>query len=185
MQDNPYSPPNAELVLSADNKSNSEAPFFAVSPLKLAVMSIFTLGLYELYWFYKNWQCIKVREKENISPFWRAVFAYFFCYSLFSEMREWQKENGKGEMPAGLLAFGWIIVTFMYRLPAPFWLTSMGSVAFLLPVQKVINDINLIEAPDHDPNAKIRGANWIAIVVGGLILALAFIGLFMPDNPAA
>jgi hypothetical protein len=29
--------------------------YFPVSRLKLAVMSTCTLGIYELYWFYKNW----------------------------------------------------------------------------------------------------------------------------------
>lgn len=184
MQENPYSPPTAELVLSTDNRSNSQAPFFAVSPLKLVVMSICTFGLYELYWFYKNWQSIKLRERENIFPFWRAFFGVFFCYSLFDEIREWQKEHGKGEMPAGWLAAGWIITTLMYRLPDPFWAISMASVVFLIPVQKVVNNINQIEAPEHDANDKIRGANWIAIVLGGLLYALIIVGLVLPNNPA-
>jgi len=184
MQENPYSPPTAELVLPADSRPESQAPFFAVSPLKLVVMSIFTFGLYELYWFYKNWQYLKLREKENISPFWRAFFGIFFCYSLFSEIREWQKELGKGQMPAGWLTFGWIVTTMAYRLPDPLWLVSMASVAFLVPVQKVANDINREEAPEHDPNNKIQGANWVGIVLGGLVFALALFGTFAPDNPA-
>jgi len=144
----------------------------------------FTFGLYELYWFYKNWQYLKLREKENISPFWRAFFGIFFCYSLFSEIREWQKELGKGQMPAGWLTFGWIVTTMAYRLPDPLWLVSMASVAFLVPVQKVANDINREEAPEHDPNNKIQGANWVGIVLGGLVFALALFGTFAPDNPA-
>ena len=184
MQENPYSPPGAELVLPTNYKAGTEAPFFAVSPLKLVVMSVFTLGLYELYWFYKNWQAIKLREKENISPFWRAVFGYFFCYALFSEVREWQQESGKGEMPAGWLAAGWIITSLMWRLPDPLWLISWASILFLVPVQKVINDINRMEAPDHAPNDKIRGANWIAIAAGGLVMVLALVGTFMPQGPA-
>lgn len=184
MQENPYSPPTAELALPADQQVGSQTPFFAVSPLKLVVMSLFTFGLYEVYWFYKNWQYFKLREKENISPFWRAIFGIFFCHSLFSEIREWQKELGKGDMPAGWLAAGWIITTLLCKLPDPFWLISMGSVFFLVPVQKVVNDINRVEAPEHDPNSKIRGVNWIGIVLGGLVFALAIFGTFMPDNPA-
>ena len=49
--------------------------FFAVSPLKLIVMSTATLGIYELYWFYKNWKLIKQRTESNIMPFWRAFLA--------------------------------------------------------------------------------------------------------------
>jgi hypothetical protein len=144
----------------------------------------FTFGLYELYWFYKNWQAIKLREKENISPFWRAFFGYFFCYALFSEIGEWQQEIGKGKMPAGWLACGWIIANLTWRLPDPFWLISTASVLFLVPVQKVVNEINRIEAPDHVPNDKIRGVNWIAILAGGLVLALVLVGLYVPGDSA-
>lgn len=172
MQENPYSPPTAELVLPANSHSTSEVPFFAVSPLKLVLMSIFTCGLYEIYWFYKNWQIFKLREKENIYPFWRALFAVFFCYSLFSEIAEWQKEHDKGQMPAAWLAFGWIITTLSYKLPGAFSLISFASVVFLIPVQKVVNDINRIEAPEHEPNNKIQGMNWVAIVLGGLLFVL-------------
>ena len=32
-------------------------------------------GIYNIYWSYKNWQRIKSRSREDISPFWRAFFA--------------------------------------------------------------------------------------------------------------
>ena len=53
--------------------------FFATSPLKLVVMSTVTLGFYELFWFYANWQRLKRRRHPRISPFWRTFFAIFFC----------------------------------------------------------------------------------------------------------
>jgi hypothetical protein len=33
---------------------DDQAPYFAVSLLKLTVMSICTFGIYDLYWFHKN-----------------------------------------------------------------------------------------------------------------------------------
>src|SRR5258708_1698326 len=48
-----------------------EPLFFSVSLLKLLVMSTVTLGLYDLYWFYKNWTFVKERTARDISPFWR------------------------------------------------------------------------------------------------------------------
>jgi hypothetical protein len=75
-----------ELLIARDQPS-----CFPVSLMKLTVMSIVTLGLYELYWFYKNWTLIKERGKLEIAPFWRAFFAYFFCYQCFSPLQanEW------------------------------------------------------------------------------------------------
>lgn len=33
--------------------------YFPVSNTKLVLMSLATLGFYELYWFYKNWVFVK------------------------------------------------------------------------------------------------------------------------------
>ena len=40
--------------------SNAEtAIYYPVSPGKLIALSVLTLGLYEIYWFYKHWQQIQ------------------------------------------------------------------------------------------------------------------------------
>ncbi len=57
-----------------------------VSPSKFIVLSILSFGFYELIWIYRNWKFFKEKEKLDISPFWRTVFAIFFIYSLFKKM---------------------------------------------------------------------------------------------------
>ena len=42
--------------------------FFAVSILKFIVLSIFSLGVYDIYWFYKNWKLARAREDSDILP---------------------------------------------------------------------------------------------------------------------
>ena len=39
--------------------------FFPVSVSKLVLMYMVTLGLYQLYWFYKNWMVIREREERE------------------------------------------------------------------------------------------------------------------------
>ena len=53
----------------------AEHPYFPVATHKFVVLSICTLGLYDLYWFYQNWQRVRRRTREDLSPFWRAAFA--------------------------------------------------------------------------------------------------------------
>ena len=43
------------------------APMFSVSQGKLAVMSVCTMGIYEWYWFLKQWDGERKREREDIS----------------------------------------------------------------------------------------------------------------------
>lgn len=67
---------------------------YAVSKTRLATFSIITLGLYEIYWFYRNWKAIqRVDEKVN-HPGWRAVFALFYCHALFLYVLESAKSKG-------------------------------------------------------------------------------------------
>src|SRR5581483_11977647 len=60
------------LAKSINRKENSV--FFYVSPLKLVVMSIATFGLYELFWFYKNWYYVNEHTNHAVWPLMRSIF---------------------------------------------------------------------------------------------------------------
>jgi hypothetical protein len=135
---------------STGSSSGNPPPFFAVSLTKFAAMSVCTFGIYELYWFYKNWRLVKEREKVNISPFCRAFFAFFFCYQCFSRVRARAATVGLDHsLRTGPLAAGWII-TVLWRLPDPYWLVSMFEFLFVLPIQALANRINSTAVPGHD-----------------------------------
>lgn len=151
--------------------------------MKLVVMSICTIGIYELYWYYKNWRLVKEREELDIMPFWRAFFAYFFCYSLFKRIQaSAESQNLQKSISPGLLATGWIVISILWRLPDPYWLATYFAVFFLLPVQAVVNDINRVSNPKHDPNSNFTGWNIAAVVIGGLFFVLGLIGTFLPSE---
>lgn len=177
---NPYAPPTAIVadVINSDLDS-TQPPFFAVSILKLVVMSICTFGLYETYWFYKNWKLIKARERSNIHPVLRAIFSLFYCYACFARVRDFDMPGlSKTKLAAGPLAIGWIVVSALYRLPDLYWLISMSAVVFLIPVQMYANLINISASPRHDRNTRFVGWNWAALIIGAVWLALAILGTF-------
>ncbi|MBA7604719.1 hypothetical protein ES703_11845 [subsurface metagenome] len=160
-----------------------EPMYFSVSPLKLIVMSVCTCGLYEFYWHYKNWSLIKEREKLDIRPFWRAWFAFFFCYSLFKKIRTTaQSLNLKRSIVAGPLAVGWIIVTLFWRLPDAYWLLTYFAMLFLVPVQSLINEINESVDPGYEQNKRLTPWNIVTIVFGGIFLVLILLGSFFPEG---
>jgi len=158
--------------------------YFAVSPLKLVVMSTCTFGLYELYWFYRNWCYVKDREPK-IMPFWRAFFTVLFCHSLFRRIRDTAKTRTQDHVEAGGLAVGWIILTFFVRLPDPFWLITFFAVSFLVPIQTAVNNINLANDPQYDRNSKFTAWNIAAVVIGGALFILALIGTLLPNTTAS
>jgi hypothetical protein len=181
---NPYAPPAARVVDVIE--ARPATPFFAVTIFKLVLMSICTFGIYELYWFYKNWQLIKAREEPDILPFWRAVFAYFFCYQCFVHVRDYEAPQvSPGTLLAGPLAAGWIVMNLLWRLPDAYGMLSLFAFLFIIPVQVHANRINQAVAPGHDPNGGLSWLNWVGIVLGGLFLSLAALGFFAPEAAAA
>lgn len=187
----PVAPPTSEVALDdalASIHADVSPPFVAVSITKLVVMSLCTFGLYEVWWFYRNWRLARERGVD-VWPVPRALFAVFFVYALFRAIRDYPDAFAPREdrFPAGPLAFGWIVVSLLYRLPDPYWLVSFCAVVFLVPVQMTANRINLAFAPRHDRNARFTVLNWLVIVIGAVVLALTVIGAFMPTpvDPAS
>lgn len=164
----------------ATNDLVAESPFFAVSLSKLVIMSICTLGLYEVYWFYRNWHCIKAREGSKIMPALRSIFAVLYCYPCFAQLRKFDIEkNGSSSFLAGPLAMGWIVITLTWKLPEPYWWISVFAFVFLIPVQAHANRLNSQVSPSHNRNSSIRGWNWLAVVLGSILLLLALAGTFL------
>ncbi|WP_444943126.1 hypothetical protein ACJJIK_14105 [Microbulbifer sp. ZKSA006] len=83
MDSNIYSAPEAELATVAEG----EAQFYIVSPTKFWVMSLATVGLYSVYWFYRHWSEYRRISGEDMWPVMRAIFSIFFTHSLFSHIQ--------------------------------------------------------------------------------------------------
>jgi succinate dehydrogenase/fumarate reductase cytochrome b subunit len=146
------------------------------------VLSFCTLGLYQYYWFYKNWRIVRDRTNEQIIPFWRGFFAVFFCYSLFSRIQQYSPDLPATKLAAGPLAATWIILSLSWRLPEPYALVSFLAILVLAPVQHAINGINHALAPAHEPNARFSAWNWVAVCLGGPLFLLAVYGSFLPEG---
>jgi hypothetical protein len=112
MEENIYAPPKAVVADAGWIKNDVDVRFFAVSPVKLVVLSVCTLGLYQIYWFYKHWVLIKRRSEPLIIPWARAFFGFFWCYSCFEFIRNDERRLGvEPTLPSGPLAIGWIAVS--------------------------------------------------------------------------
>ncbi len=178
-----FQPPQYQPQYQPRHPNPSGPMYFPVSPLKLIVMSVCTFGVYELYWFYKNWCLIKEREKLDIRPFWRAVFAYFFCLSCFKKIRTTaQTLNLKESIAAGPLAAGWIIVSLLWWLPDPYWLLFYFAMPFLIPVQILVTKVNATADPGCEENKRFTAWNIAAVVFGGMFLILILIVSFAPPE---
>ncbi|MGN8224630.1 hypothetical protein [Gracilimonas sp. BCB1] len=161
---------------------SNEPYFFSVSNFKLVLMSICTFGIYELYWFYKNWELIKKRWAQNIMPFWRAFFAPIWAYSCFEEIKNSAIQNRLSySLPTVFLAIGYFIIQALWRLPDPYWLLSFLSFVFIIPANNVALRVNEGVNPSFENNSSFSGTNITAIVIGGLLFVLGLLETLMPS----
>ncbi len=184
MEENVYAPPRALVADVRPLESNAGVYFFAVSPTKLVVMSVCTLGLYQVYWFYKQWVFIRQRSEPLVIPWARALFGIFWCYSCFEFIRNDERVlKIEPNLPAGPLAIGWIAASLAWRLPGAYSLIGYLAPLLLVPVQRHVNHINAMVAPNHDENSRFSGWNGLAIAGGAIFLALAILGLTQKPGP--
>jgi len=177
---NPYAAPAAAVADAAP--ASGEALFFPVSRLKFALMSLATLGLYEIYWSYKNWKCVQENLGEKVNAPIRALFYPLTSYSLFKRIREQAGQAQLGEgLAAGPLALAVFLLSALSRLPDPWYIASLFAFLPMLPVQSAVNELNRKLAPQADSNASFSAWNIAGFAIGAILLFLALVGTFMGE----
>jgi hypothetical protein len=151
-----------------------------MSPTKLATLSLVTFGLYEIFWFYRNWKKLKARGAD-LMPIMRSIFAPLFSHALF---RAVQEEAGRRRVDytwrPGSMAIAFLVLTAAWRLPDPWWLVCLFTFVPLMSVQGTINDLLGADGERHMDSAYGPGAI-VLILAGGIWLLLALFGTFFPE----
>ena len=173
----PYQTPNSTIEVAVE--STSEPLYFTCSTLKLSVMSLVTFGIYDLYWFYKNWNLVRRHTGEGIMPFFRAIFSHLWSYSLFNRIRKSAQEKQLGvRLPAGLLAIAFFLMNVVAsRLAEPYWLVAFFSFICLLPANQAAIEINRGNDERFVNNESFSGWNWVGIVLGTPLLVFTVMPL--------
>lgn len=178
---NPYAAPTAPLT-EVDAPAGTEVPpFFAVSQRKLVVMLLGTMGLYQVYWAYKQWACHRIRSGDPIWPVMRAIFQVFFTHSLTAEVEHRLQRLGirhdwQPAMLATILVATMIGQSIIQQFLGPrHEVLAQAVVAGVLCVQTVLvsrmqTAINLaVEDPEGAGNARITVWNVLWLLLGALL----------------
>lgn len=168
-------------VTDEERAAYSANPYFGVGILKLAVLSLCSFGIYDLFWSYCQWKEERNRTGESLSPFWRAVFAPIWGFSLFERIHRRSMSNRLAAFwSPNALAIAFLALNVTWRLPDPYWLISLLTFLPIIPVQRTINALNTEAAPETDRNDRFSGLNIVLLILGGALLALAIYGTFVP-----
>ncbi len=183
--DNPYATPKAEILIPP---SLSEADFYVVSFKKFLILTVATLGLYSVYWFWKHWTLYRQASGDNIWPVPRAIFSIFFTHSLFGKINEraeniTDKNMSSLTIPATVFVINQIIYNILSRLTQETSITldTVIIIVFLgldiwclWQAQKQANiACNDVEG---ESNSQFTGVNYLFIVLGVIFWGLFILG---------
>ena len=163
-------------ILASRDESRVSVPreepdtwYFPVSVLKFIGMSVVTFGLYELYWFYRNWRFVGELGGREVSPLARAFFAPLFYYALLDDIDSRRPHASALKAWSPVLALAYIAVHFAERLPEPYLLAAFLTFLPLLPAVMAINALN-----DPGRSDLVKNSRWMP-----RHLPLAFVGVFI------
>ncbi len=164
--------------------------FSNVLPMwQFIALSFFTFGIYEIYWFYRNWKHFKKHKNLDISPGWRTVILFvpviglIYIYRQLEDIQTYGMEAGvKSKFLPGVVLLFIIIFNVMVKLPAPYWLIATLSFIPTAFVQVSLNEYWMIEQPGMPVRNGLPGWQVLLLIVGILWMFLVFVGLFLPKT---
>ncbi|RKP57989.1 hypothetical protein D7Z26_00280 [Cohnella endophytica] len=177
-----------ELVASSTVINKSDLNGYCQPVWHFVFLSVLTFGLYDLYWYYRNWKYLKKYKGLNISPVWRTIgilvpiFGLYLIYSAHKDYHNLIKEEGVNRtIYPGLIVVAIIITGLLTRLPDPYWLLCFLSTIPLAIVQKILNELWRKVQPGLIHRTKFRGRQIFLIVIGVIWWLLAIIGMTVPE----
>lgn len=160
-----------------------ESRYYAPRTLKLAVLSVATIGFANVHWAYRNWKHLKARDKDTSWPWARALFTHLTLYHLGRNIN-WDAQ--RSDLPP--VAVGWLSVGFFIlmgvsgRLPPPFWMICTMAFLPLIPLNNLARRVNALAQMDSTPDDKFTTLNWVTIVLGLLLWGIIIFGMTHPDG---
>jgi hypothetical protein len=165
------------------NHSRATAEYSRVIPVwKFALFSIASMGLYQMYWNYKNWKFFKEKDNLDVSPFWRTFFMPIFLSSLFDRFSDMLKADGHPtNYPTPLLIFIWVFMnTCCPYAEGPIFLAYYFSFLAFIPVLDSLNVYWKKKFPDL-PDKPLTAGQIILLMAGIFSFFIILLGTLFPE----
>ncbi len=181
------------LIWRLEKANESIAPetqLYPVSVTKFIYMSVFTMGIYHAYWFYKNFAYLKTQQQDNSYPVWRGIFNLVWYYPLAQGINKTLPDvnnNNRLSQPILILmAVGFFIASVTENTIESFWGLIAGfiSLAFVIPLV-----LSVLNGNKHNPdgiayNSRMHGRHFSLPLFYLPFMALMYSGelYLMPSN---
>ena len=135
---------------------------------RLFLYNTFTLGIYSIYWFYKNNKVLRDAFNRDVNVVLRTIGLFipivnWVMYILF--LRDFEELL----LERKLESFS-VVANFLFLAIIPFFGLNVFA---LLNVQEYINDLCMYEEPNLKINRKYSGTEIALLVLATIILIVA------------
>lgn len=164
------------MPINEQNCSRATTEYSRVIPVwKFALFSIVTMGIYQMYWNYKNWKFFKEKDNLDVSPFWRTFFMPIFLSSLFDRFSDMLKAEGhQKSYPTPFLILTWVILyTYCPYAEGPVWLAYYLSFIAFIPVLNSLNIYWKEKSPELPE--KLLTAWQIILLIAGIFFFITIL----------
>lgn len=165
---------DTETIINGElNPDNKENMCFTTTPLcKLVILSVITLGFYDLIWAYNLWRTIKIEFGYNVNALLRTIFMGITNFSLFNIINKHTHKCGLDEFNSVILATIYIILCIIGNIyNSMSIITLLLTTAVIAHIQKNINKVN----ETNFPNAKINYWNYSNTIWTTIFVVLYFL----------
>lgn len=182
----------SQFIQSGTPWEETEAVYYNISARKMLWMQLITFGLFEIYWFFRQWWYYSSHSKRVRLPFFLAQFLFvFFAYKIFKEIENDKDLNKAMRAPwsARTLALIWYlgIPVVLFLIPTlnysiiPAFISTLLAITLtslvLYPIQCYINAANeKLKRPVSQPSFGLYA--FIALSCSILIISLVLIARF-------
>ncbi|WP_374585187.1 hypothetical protein [Pseudoduganella sp.] len=189
MSHNVYAPPLSDL----DQQPSAAASdhFYVVSTRKMLIQYFLTLGVYQLYWYYRNWAQQRRATGADVWPLPRALFALFFTHSLFRRIGAHDASGKRDAWDSGSYAAAMVFLLVTDYLLV--WASRASPILdglswfMLVPLALVMRQAQIeVNARCGDPqgasNDKFSAGNYAWCALGGVLWLLVLVDYLLPGD---
>jgi hypothetical protein len=155
---------------------------------QFVLLTLFTFGLYEIRWFYRNWKYLKLQHGLDISPGWRTVGLFIPIVNIvlivlqLRDIRYYTRAAGcvRTFSVAGV-SIAYVILTLLWLLPHPYWILCILRVWPLAIVQDVLNEYWRKVQPQLMERRRFSGGQVALLILGAFIWLIFLLALLLPS----
>jgi len=146
---------------------------------RLVLLTVLTLGLYQFYWFHRNWTRLRDEFGEPLSPGWRTLglLVPFVNIVLVHQQfrmlaRALRRAGAAANYSPALLTAAFFALAFAANVSG-LWPLSLLTVLPLIPVHEAMNGYWSTVDRDRPVREGFSPGELAAMTAGGLLLLLA------------